>query len=131
MINSGAARKYNGFTHALRVILKEEGIAGIYRGVTASMMREASYSSIRMGLYEPVRNWIDPHNSPKDMSFSTKLVSGLISGGIGNALANPTDVVKVRFQALFPGQHRPYKSTFHAFEMIFKQEGLRGLYKVC
>lgn len=129
-VNSKIPKRYNGFIHALRVILKEEGLPGIFRGVTASMMREASYSSIRMGLYEPVRNWIDPNKSPNDIKFSTKLISGLISGGIGNAIANPTDVVKVRFQARLPDQPRMYNNTLHAFVTISKEEGLRGLYKV-
>jgi hypothetical protein len=37
-------------------VLKKEGIAkGIYKGYTASFMREAVYSSIRLGLYEPFK----------------------------------------------------------------------------
>lgn len=35
---------------------KEEGVKGLWRGTGAALLREASYSSIRMGLYEPLKH---------------------------------------------------------------------------
>ena len=35
---------------------KEEGVRGLWRGTGAALLREASYSSIRMGLYEPLKH---------------------------------------------------------------------------
>ena len=36
---------------------KKEGLPGWYRGITASLMREMIYSSLRFGLYEPFRDF--------------------------------------------------------------------------
>ena len=40
------------------VIVEQEGAQALLKGMTASMMREASYSSIRMGAYEPIKKLI-------------------------------------------------------------------------
>jgi hypothetical protein len=55
----------------------------------------------------------------------------MLSGGIGSALFNPTDLVKVNFQATLPStQHLlPYTTTAGAFTYIFKTGGIRALYK--
>jgi hypothetical protein len=93
------------------------------------MMREASYSSIRMGLYEPVRKLVAPGQPLSEISLWQKIVAGFVSGGVGSALANPTDLVKIRFQARRPDQPAIYKHTFDAFAQILRTEGIKGLYK--
>lgn len=47
------------------------------------------------------------------------------------ALAQPTDVVKVRFQAQArsPGEARRYCSTIDAYKTIAREEGVPGLWK--
>tara|TARA_B110000305_G_C18884556_1_gene379133 strand:+ start:245 stop:394 length:150 start_codon:yes stop_codon:yes gene_type:complete len=41
------------------VIASEEGWRrGVYKGIEASCMREASYSSLRLGLYEPIKRML-------------------------------------------------------------------------
>lgn len=114
---------------------QKEGIQGFCRGVNASILRELFYSSIRIGAYEPILHLLtstssDNHEDSIPSPF-IKYFSGLLSGGIGSALANPTDLVKVNFQAYLPGVSPPlpYSSTFGAFSHIFSQYGLGGLYK--
>lgn len=115
----------------MKVIWVEEGVAGYYRGITASMMRELSYSSLRMGLYEPARHLIvgDETKSGHEIKLWQKIAAGLISGAVGSSIANPTDLVKIRFQSWMPGQPRPYKHTIDAFVTIYKDAGLSGLYR--
>ena len=46
--------------------------------------------------------------------------------------AQPTDVVKVRFQAtihLGPGSNQKYNGTMDAYRTIAREEGVRGLWK--
>jgi hypothetical protein len=60
-----------------------------------------------------------------------KWSSALLSGGLGSMFANPTDLVKTRFQAVIPPNEPPYgNSTLRAFVEIYKTEGIRnGLYR--
>ena len=93
----------------------------------ASLMREGSYSTIRIGAYEPLKvlfGATDPARTP----LWKKIAAGAISGTIGSAIATPTDLVKVRFQAVGPGVKPRYRNTFHAFAEIARTEGIRGLW---
>jgi solute carrier family 25 uncoupling protein 8/9 len=47
------------------------------------------------------------------------------------SFAQPTDVVKVRFQAQvnLTGVARRYTGTMQAYKHIFNHEGIRGLWK--
>jgi len=62
----------------------------------ASLIREGSYSSIRMGLYPVVKNFFAGNET--DTSFALKFGAGMVTGALGSALANPTDLVKIRMQ---------------------------------
>ncbi|THH07964.1 hypothetical protein EW145_g3033 [Phellinidium pouzarii] len=54
-------------------------------------------------------------------------VAGTIAGIAGLAIAYPFDTVKVRFQS--PETSVKYRSTFHAFSTIVREEKFKGLYK--
>ncbi|XP_019627253.1 PREDICTED: mitochondrial substrate carrier family protein ucpB-like [Branchiostoma belcheri] len=124
-------RYYRGFVRGSVTIAKDEGIRGLYKGVFPSILREASYSTIRLGSYEPMKELLgatDPAHTP----LWKKIIAGATSGAIGSSIATPTDLVKVRLQAekrLPPGVQPRYRSTFHAFSEIWHTEGLRGLYR--
>ena len=143
--------KYKNFFQAARRILKEEGlIAGwrgglLFPGIVPSVMREFGYSSFRFGMYPIVKQKLGisaAATKKNDIGLGRKICAGLITGGLGSALATPTDLVKIRQQkeagllgkdgkfvtGLRTG-HRPmYRNTFDAFRCVFRQEGIRGLY---
>eukprot|EP00250_Pteridium_aquilinum_P011868 c20359_g1_i2 orf=295-1110(+) len=128
-------RLYGGFFSCLLRISRDEGLTGLWRGTGAALMREASYSSIRMGLYEPFKLMLggdDPAHTP----LWIKVTAGASAGVIGSAIANPTDVIMVRMQArpfqtssggAHPGWN--YGGPFKAFSSIARTEGISGLYR--
>lgn len=126
---SAGERKYNGFVRGGYRMVKSEGFFALYRGLSASLMREGSYSTIRLGAYEPFKRVLgatDPSQTP----LWKKVVAGACSGSIGSAIANPTDLVKIRMQASGePGLPPRYSSAFSAFGEIYSSEGWRGLYR--
>ena len=69
--------------------------------MTASLLREGTYSTIRLGAYEPVKELFGAshHTSP----FWKKLAAGATTGAVGSAIATPTDLVRVRMQGQKPG----------------------------
>ena len=119
-------RYYKGFVRGSFRILLDEGPRGLLKGVTASLLREFFYGGIRLGAYEPIKELYgatDPANTP----LWKKIAAGGTSGMIGSAIANPTDVVKIRLQGSKVGKR--YPSTFHAFLYIYQSEGVRGLWR--
>lgn len=120
-------RYYRGLVRGAMTIAHEEGLKGLYKGITPSLMREASYSTLRLGLYEPLKELF----GAKDRAHTPlwkKVCSGAISGAIGSAIACPTDVVKIRLMAVHSGSQWEYRHTFHAFQAIVSSEGITGLW---
>uniref|UniRef100_A0A6I8P477 Uncoupling protein 3 n=1 Tax=Ornithorhynchus anatinus TaxID=9258 RepID=A0A6I8P477_ORNAN len=66
-----------------------------------------------------------------ESSIAVRLLAGCTTGAMAVTCAQPTDVVKVRFQAcvqLEPGS-RKYSGTVDAYRTIAREEGVRGLWK--
>lgn len=68
-----------------------------------------------------------------DAGLGTRLLAGGTTGALAVAFAQPTDVVKVRFQAQIrlpeTSSLKKYSSTTDAYKIIGKDEGVRGLWK--
>lgn len=66
-----------------------------------------------------------------DVGIGSRLLAGCTTGAMAVAFAQPTDVVKVRFQArAMSGEHtRRYCGTIDAYKTIGREEGIRGLWK--
>ncbi|KAI5418610.1 variant 5, Mitochondrial uncoupling protein 1 [Lathyrus oleraceus] len=67
-----------------------------------------------------------------DAPLVKKILAALTTGAaVAIAVANPTDLVKVRLQAegkLPPGVPRRYTGSLNAYSTIVKQEGVRALW---
>ncbi|SPO19892.1 related to mitochondrial uncoupling protein 3 [Ustilago trichophora] len=117
-------------------MVKKEGIKALWNGVTASCLRELTYSTVRFGLYETFKDWYAKMLGVNEASFALKALSGISSGAIGSAFACPTDLVKVRMQAVRPTGQPPYRNTFRAFAHVYHEGsqsgitgGIRSLYR--
>ena len=55
------------------------------------------FASLRIGLYEPVRDFYCGKDFKGDPPLYKKILAGLTTGAFGILIANPTDVIKVRF----------------------------------
>lgn len=75
-------------------MVRKEGIKSLWNGVTASCLRELTYSTVRFGLYETFKDFYGNALGVSDTSFALKALSGISSGAIGSAFACPTDLVK-------------------------------------
>lgn len=83
-----------------RNIYATEGMLAMYSGLPAAALRQAVYGGIGIGLYAPVRALVIGEGvDPKDAPLWKRIASGALTGAIGQSVASPTDVVKVRLQA--------------------------------
>ncbi|KAG5520133.1 hypothetical protein PMAC_001209 [Pneumocystis sp. 'macacae'] len=115
-------------------VIRNEGFKSMYSGLTASILRQATYSTIRFGVYERLKD-IVTEKKGKPLSFDMLLCIATISGAIGGIFSNPTDIVNIRMQtdrSLPHEQRRNYKNVFHGLYLISKNEGtfsfFRGLF---
>lgn len=112
-------------------IVQTEGVAALFSGVSATVLRQTLYSTTRMGLYDVLKHkWTDPDTA--HMPLSKKIAAGLIAGAVGAAVGNPADVAMVRMQAdgrLPAAQRRNYKSALDAITRMARQEGVASLWR--
>ncbi|XP_060567101.1 kidney mitochondrial carrier protein 1-like isoform X1 [Ruditapes philippinarum] len=117
--------KYNGMIHAFYRIFREEGITALYSGIAPALLRQASYGTIKIGVYHYMKRLFA--ESEKDESLPVNVFCGIVAGIVSSSVANPTDVLKVRMQAR--SSLKGNESMFQAFQDIFRQEGLPGLWR--
>lgn len=129
-----ALKSYNtfvcrGLIGTCVTVAKEEGPGALWKGLGPGLQRQVIYGGLRIGLYDPIKTSVT--NFVGGDSLSVKVVSGLLSGALGIAVASPTDLVKVRMQSegrLPPGVPKKYPSALGAYGIIIREEGLGALW---
>lgn len=116
------------FLRGIVKLISEEGLPALTLGLQATLLRECIYSTIRMGAYEPILQTLNYKRNDYPSPI-TKYLASLISGGVGAALANPTDLIKIQFQAARPSQPLPFSTTLQGFQYIIQKHGILGLWK--
>lgn len=120
--------QYKGVFGTISTMVKTEGPRSLYNGLVAGLQRQMSFASVRIGLYDSVKQFYT--KGSEHVGIGSRLLAGCTTGAMAVAIAQPTDVVKVRFQAQANvSSSRRYKGTMDAYKMIAKQEGVRGLWK--
>ncbi|KAI8573972.1 hypothetical protein RHMOL_Rhmol01G0317800 [Rhododendron molle] len=123
--------KYRGMLGTVATIAREEGLVALWKGVVPGLHRQFLYGGLRIALYEPVKAFLVGSEYIGDVSLFQKILAAMITGALAIAVANPTDLVKVRLQAegnLLPGVPKRYSGALNAYYTVFKQEGLAALW---
>ncbi|KAI5791623.1 oxoglutarate/malate carrier protein [Peziza echinospora] len=113
-------------------IVRHEGFLTLYSGLSASLLRQATYSTTRFGVYEYLKTALPlptptPHNpAPTTQSFTTLLLLATVSGMLGGIAGNPADIINVRMQS---GNHAHYKHALHGLLTLVRTEGPATLFR--
>ncbi|NXN69341.1 UCP3 protein, partial [Himantopus himantopus] len=122
--------EYRGVLGTLSTMVRTEGPRSLYSGLAAGLQRQMSFASIRIGLYDSVKQLYTPKGA-ESTGLAARVLAGCTTGAVAVACAQPTDVVKVRFQAngAMPESSRRYSGTVDAYRTIAREEGVRGLWR--
>ncbi|XP_035443644.2 mitochondrial 2-oxoglutarate/malate carrier protein isoform X1 [Spodoptera frugiperda] len=113
----------------LRNMLRCEGIRAPYTGLTASILRQTTYTATRLGAYY----YMYEHQKRKynrAPNFPEKLAIGMYAGVLGAFVGCPSEIVLVRMMADGPvDPFRRYKGPVDAFVKIWKSEGFNTFWR--
>ncbi|XP_057787622.1 mitochondrial carrier protein CoAc2-like [Salvia miltiorrhiza] len=129
-----------GLLGSFSKIAKTEGVLGFYRGNGASVARIVPYAALHYMAYEEYRRWIIlgfPHFGRGPV---LDLVAGSFAGGTAVLFTYPLDLVrtKLAYQVVESSkiavQRHAQKDIFYngirdCFSKIYKEAGMRGLYR--
>ncbi|GBP68757.1 Solute carrier family 25 member 35 [Eumeta japonica] len=128
----GHQYKYDGAFNALRQIYKNEGVAGLFRGVTPQIPRGMVGSASQMVSFGYAKDFLRERgwflNSPLALSFMGANLGGLVM----TLCLNPFDVVATRLSNQpvdVKNKGILYKGMIDCFVKILQKEGVTGLYK--
>ncbi|XP_036620382.1 mitochondrial uncoupling protein 2-like isoform X2 [Trichosurus vulpecula] len=125
---SSTNAQYRGVMGTILTMVKTEGPGSLYNGLVAGLQRQMSFASVRIGLYDSVKQFYT--KGSEHAGIGSCLLAGCTTGALAVGVPQPTDVGKVRFQAQArAGGNRRYQGTVDAYKNIAREEGLRGLWK--
>ncbi|KAF8641014.1 hypothetical protein AX17_000659 [Amanita inopinata Kibby_2008] len=111
----------------IRTSIRESGFRSLYTGLTASLMRQMSYSLVRIGAYEKMKAEIARDGRPRTVHL---LLAASLAGGLGGIAGNPADIVLVRMTSDSvrpPNLRYGYRNAIIGLVRLVKEEGLKGL----
>lgn len=123
---TNGARDYRamGVGGTVKTVMSEEGVSAFWKGINAAWLRESSYTSLRLGLYEPCKIAFGC-TTPENSTFIKKFAAGSAAGALGSLAGNPFDVLKTQMMAS-EGAEAP--SIIKSAKAIKEARGIGGFY---
>lgn len=129
----GSAKEYTGTLDAISKIIKREGFPALYKGLTAALLRQATYTTTRLGTYTAL-NEAYKKKTNKTPNLFVSMGCGVLAGITGSFVGNPAEISLIRMTAdgrLPLDQRRNYTSVVNALVRITREEGLLTLWRGC
>eukprot|EP00301_Raphidiophrys_heterophryoidea_P025614 c8637_g1_i1.p1 GENE.c8637_g1_i1~~c8637_g1_i1.p1 ORF type:complete len:300 (-),score=34.47 c8637_g1_i1:291-1190(-) len=131
-IQHGSSSGSGGDRGAMTIIrdtIRTDGVKGIFRGFSSTLMREIPGYGLYFGSYEGVKKLLTPRDEAP--SAVAMLAAGGFAGALGWLVVYPVDVLKTVIQTLPSNTSLEEQSMRYQFRRIAKQHGyryfLRGL----
>ena len=125
-------KKYKNTLHCAKTIIQKEGVKTLWNGLSPGLLRQAVFGTLRIAFFDQALEYTKEYKGEDNITVFDRTAIGIVTGGLAMVVANPIDVIKVRFQAAAKSSTigpKKQKSVFHAFPIIYKAEGLNGFYQ--
>jgi len=116
--------------------MRTQGPLGLYTGLSAALLRQLTYSTVRFGVYEDLKNHFAPQPTSTNPNPKFRLTNLILmssaAGFLGGIAGNPGDVLNVRMQSDFakpPEMRRNYNHAFHGLVRMVREEGPASLFR--
>jgi len=117
---------YKGLFHGIRTIAAEEGLGGLYKGVTATILKQGSNQAIRFYVFGEYSKLVVGDQPGARLLWWQSMIGGVIAGAASVMGNNPFDVIKTNMQGL---ESHKYKGVADCARQIFRDGGFSAFYK--
>ncbi|XP_020490698.1 solute carrier family 25 member 32 [Labrus bergylta] len=122
--------KYSGIMHCMKSVWQQEGLRGLYQGVTPNVWGAGASWGLYFLFYNAIKGYIK-EGRQTELSATEHLVSAAQAGIITLSITNPIWVTKTRLVLQYNADPsgKQYKGMLDALVKIYRHEGVPGLYK--
>ncbi|KAI8983353.1 dicarboxylic acid transporter [Trametes punicea] len=128
-IHSASGPVHPSTLSVIRMTIRESGFKSLYTGLSASVLRQMTYSLVRLGTYEKMKASLS-RDGPA--SGSQLLLAAMLAGALGGLAGNPADILLVRMTSDSvrpPEQRYNYRNALSGLLTLAKEEGVQGLFR--
>lgn len=110
-------------------IVRHLGLAGLYKGATACLLRDVPFSAIYFPTYSHLKRDLFGESPTKKLGILQLLTAGAIAGMPAAYLTTPCDVIKTRLQVEARKGDSSYTGLRDCAQKVFREEGFRAFFK--
>eukprot|EP00516_Mucochytrium_quahogii_P009807 CAMPEP_0203774232 /NCGR_PEP_ID=MMETSP0099_2-20121227/5171_1 /ASSEMBLY_ACC=CAM_ASM_000209 /TAXON_ID=96639 /ORGANISM=" , Strain NY0313808BC1" /LENGTH=424 /DNA_ID=CAMNT_0050672295 /DNA_START=413 /DNA_END=1687 /DNA_ORIENTATION=+ len=124
-----------GFRSTFGVIVRQEGLAGFYRGLAPTLLGIVPYAGLAFGTFETLKIMTTQHYHTNSVTAGQRFYCGVMAGFVAQTLTYPLDIVRRRMQTdgihtHDPRSGAPPQRTYHTIRQTFlhvlTNEGWKG-----
>jgi len=120
---------YTGIVNAFTIIVKQEGVGALFKGISATLMGVAPYVGLNFLCYETLKNFVKKNIQP-DPSTAQLLSCGGIAGAVAQTITYPFDVLRRKMQMQGFSTHHPvYGTTWQCALHTWRSQSFGGFYR--
>ncbi|KAK2526719.1 hypothetical protein Q9966_010564 [Columba livia] len=121
-------RPYRGVLRALGAVCRADGVRGLQKGLAAGLLYQGLMNGVRFYCY----------SCAEDAGWTRypggTVAAGAVAGAVGAVVSSPAYLVKTHLQAqtlaaVAVGHQHNHESISGAFESIYRQHGVPGLWR--
>lgn len=122
--------KYTGILQCMRSVYHQEGLRGLYQGVTPNVWGAGASWGLYFFFYNAIKAYTRERRQ-KELSATEHLLSAAGAGAMTLCLTNPIWVTKTRLVLQYSAgpSGKQYRGMMDALGKIYRHEGIAGLYR--
>ncbi|XP_063055075.1 solute carrier family 25 member 32-like isoform X2 [Engraulis encrasicolus] len=122
--------KYSGIVNCMRSIWQQEGLRGLYQGVTPNIWGAGASWGLYFFFYNAIKAYTK-EGRQTELSATEHMLSAAQAGMLTMCITNPIWVTKTQLVLQYSADRsrKQYKGMVDALVKIYKSEGIPGLYR--
>jgi solute carrier family 25 folate transporter 32 len=118
--------KYKGLFHSASLIAREEGLRGLYKGLSPTLMALIPSWAVYFSTYEMLKSRLCRIHFFETSPHARHLAASIGAGAVNAIVLSPIWVVRTRLQVQ---ETNRYTGVVHCLRTIVREEGFRALYR--
>jgi len=125
MLQVHGGRKKLSIIDAMKYMLREGGVKGLWRGNGLNVIKIAPESALKYQAYDDMKRFIKGRDN-RDLAMYERFLAGSFAGAFSQTVIYPLEVLKTRLALRKTGQ---FNGVLDLARTIYRSDGLRVFYR--